>query len=847
MNKMRIISTVLMIFVWLVTAAFQPLPITPAAVDAPANFTKVGPAFGITVSSTDVLLQWNPSSTPGVTYQYCVRANKSGCANEKKWVTAGSNTSFPVQGLTPGITYYWQVRATDASGTTEADSGAWWWFTVQSNANLPSAFAKLTPTDTSVSVPVTGLVISWGTSANADRYEYCYDTINNNLCDGAWTNAGTATTATLPPLIYYKVYYWQVRAVNSFGNVQADSGTWWWFWTQTAPPGAFSKLSPSDGALDQLTSLTLSWQNAGAGATYQYCLDAAFGSSCTNDSAWIGTGSVTSANLTGLTYNTTYTWQVRATNGGTVTQADGGLFWSFTTRVAPPAAFGKTSPGDGSAGQPLAPTLTWEASAGTGVTYEYCYSKAKTAENACDGTWYPVGAETSASPSGLSSETLYYWQVRARNASGYTYANGSADALWSFTTQISAPWGFDKLSPTIGTAGVPLSVILEWSSSDGAEEYFYCVSFSEACDNTANSTNWISVGMATEVSPAFFLTTGKTYYWQVKAVNSQGDTYANGGVWWNFATIANPPSPLSKISPMDSAINQPLSPWLFWSKSLDAASYEYCIIASATPPLACDTGWMPVVPNPSPDELYPSINVAGPLTHNTKYYWQVRAINGGTTEANQGVWWSFTTLMNPPVVDDVANQAFQTNEDAPLSASLVATSNYGKTFTLVGSLPAGTLDFHSDGAFNYTPVANFNGQVSFQFTVSDGYNPPTPPHTATITVNPVGDPPMLQTISNLTVVSTNLVTFTAVATDADTPYGDTLSYSILEVLPQGATFNPATGVFRWFPKWQLAPATNVYTFTVVVTDTDLPTHNSVQQVVQITVLPQPIWLPVIFR
>jgi hypothetical protein len=841
MNKMRMISTALVIFVWLVTAAFQPLPISPAAVDAPDPFTKLAPANGSTnLLISGVTLQWTASS-PGVTYEYCLKTSSNLKCPGPKWISAGSATSVPIQGLTPGVTYYWQVRATDSTGTTEADSGAWFWFTTQSSANLPGAFSKLTPADTSLNMPVTGLDLTWGDSAGADRYEYCYDTVNNNLCDGTWTNTGTTTSATLSGLIYDKVYYWQVRAVNAYGSVQADGGTWWTFWTVAAPLGAFSKLSPADGTTDQPTSLTLSWQ-ASAGATYQYCLDAAFGSTCASDGAWIST-SDTSASLTGLAYNATYFWQVRAINDTTVTQANDGLFWSFTTQIAPPAVFGKTSPGDGALDLPLAPILTWEASAGTGVTYEYCYSTAKTAENTCDGTWYPAGAATSASLSGLSNETLYYWQVRAVNASGYTYANGSADALWSFTTQISAPWAFNKVSPISGTSGVPLNISLEWSTSAGAARYFYCV---DDVNNDTCDSGWVLNNANTTVMPPS-LVTGHTYYWQVYAENSQGQTLADGGAWWSFSTIDSMPSSFSKISPMNGAVNQQTSPWLYWSPSEGVEEYRYCL-ATAAPvdPEACDTGWQPISPQAAGP--YPSINLPGPLYYDTTYYWQVAAANsGGTVYANGADWWTFTTIKAPPEVSD---QAFQTNEDTTLAGAhlTVISANYTPlTYTLVGSLPAGTLDFHSDGAFSYTPVADFNGQVSFQFIVSDGYNPPTPPHTATITVNPVNDAPVLQAIPNLSVVSTNLATFTAVATDADTPYGDTLTYSILEVLPQGATFNPATGVFRWFPKWLPAPATNVYTFTVVVTDTDLPTPNFAQQVVQITVLPLVLWLPTITR
>ncbi len=843
MNKIRITSTVLIIFVWLVTAAFQPMPVTPAAVDAPAAFNKLAPTSGSTVPlAGGVKLEWDPS-TSGATYEYCLKTNSNPKCPGRKWIYVGTDLFVNLQGLTPGVTYYWQVRATDATGTTEANGG-WWSFTTQTNALLPGAFAKVTPADASLDVPVSSLTLSWDVSARATRYEYCFDTVNNNLCDGTWTNAGAATTVTLTGLIYDKIYYWQVRAVNAYGSVQADDATWWWFWTVAAPPGAFSKLTPEDGALDQQTSVTLSWQ-ATDGATYQYCIDAAFGSTCASDSAWVNTGATTSASLGGLANDTTYYWQVRALNGPTVILADNGAFWSFTTRIAPPGAFGKTSPGDGSLDQPLNPTLTWGGSAGTNVTYEYCYSTTKTAANACDGTWYPAGANTSASLSGLSNDTLYYWQVRAVNTSGATYANGSETALWNFTTQISPPWAFDKISPASGADSVPLNVNLGWSASTGADKYYYCVDKTDddACDP---GTGWV-VAEGSTTALVTSLDPNTTYYWQVKAENSQGTTYADGNTWSSFTTISVP-SGFSKISPMDGVADQQLSPWLYWLPSDTVEYYEYCLTSTLPVPPAppvC-SAWQQITPVPA--GTYLSFNLPSPLAYATTYYWQVRAVNGTIpTEANLGTWWSFTTVMAPPVVGDLA---FTTPEDTPLTAAhlTVTSANYSPlTYTLVGSWPAGSLSLQNDGTFTYNPVANYDGTVTFQFIVSDGHNPPVGPKTATITVTPVNDPPVLQPIANLSVVSSDLVTFTVVATDADTPYGDTLSYSILEVLPAGATFNPSTGVFRWFAKWLPSPASNVYSFTVVATDADLPTPSSVQQVVQITVLPQVILLPVILR
>jgi predicted outer membrane repeat protein len=89
---------------------------------------------------------------------------------------------------------------------------------------------------------------------------------------------------------------------------------------------------------------------------------------------------------------------------------------------------------------------------------------------------------------------------------------------------------------------------------------------------------------------------------------------------------------LGKLSPPNSTTNQPLSSTLSWSSVEGATSYEYCYSSVAGP---C-TQWHSVGSNTS-------VTLNG-LAPNYTYYWQMRAVDsGGTTEANDGVWWSFTT------------------------------------------------------------------------------------------------------------------------------------------------------------------------------------------------------------
>ena len=406
----------------------------------PANFTKFTPVNGAENQATSLTLSWM-ESVGADSYAFCYdQSDDEACTN---WVGVDTSTSIPIYDLTPGATYYWQVKAVNTFGETLADDRTFWSFTV---GELPGAFSKSSPSNGALG-QLTSLTLEWGDSLGAASYEYCYALTTG--CTG-WVSTGTVTSAAISGLSYGATYYWQVRAVNTYGETLADGGTYWSFTVGTLP-GAFSKISPADGAVDQLTGVTLSWETSAGATDYAYCYATSPG--CTS---WVSVGTATSAGLSGLSYGATYYWQVRASNTLGDTLADGGAYWSFTVGTLP-GAFSKVSPADEAVNQPTSLTLSWGISSGA-TAYEYCIDS--TDDNAC-ATWVSTGATPSAAISGLTYATIYYWQVRATNDLGTTYANNLSTAFWSFSTafpemdvrgnSVSIMDGDDSPSPTDGT------------------------------------------------------------------------------------------------------------------------------------------------------------------------------------------------------------------------------------------------------------------------------------------------------------------------------------------------------------------------------------------------------------
>lgn len=156
-----------------------------------------------------------------------------------------------------------------------------------------------------------------GSSTNSGiGYEYASRLIAGQTAAEALYNAKSGMVA--PKL--------NSRLMNFYDfNLYGDPAT---YLLPPMSPSAFSKASPDNNAINQPASLEISWQATSPSSRYEYCYDTTHEGSC---DSWTNIGLSTSANLSGLSKNTTYYWQVRAWNGQTLlTYANNGDWWQFT-------------------------------------------------------------------------------------------------------------------------------------------------------------------------------------------------------------------------------------------------------------------------------------------------------------------------------------------------------------------------------------------------------------------------------------------------------------------------------------------------------------------------------------
>ncbi len=95
----------------------------------------------------------------------------------------------------------------------------------------PTTFTKVAPAFGATDQSLTP-ALSWTSSPDAQEYQYCVDTINNDACDGEWVVVNNDLTVTLDTLHPNTTYYWQVRSVSPSGTTYANDDTWWSFTTE---------------------------------------------------------------------------------------------------------------------------------------------------------------------------------------------------------------------------------------------------------------------------------------------------------------------------------------------------------------------------------------------------------------------------------------------------------------------------------------------------------------------------------------------------------------------------------------------------------------------------------------
>ncbi len=458
--------------------------------------TELGPPGRLSAEPGDgeVALSWDaPSSDGGAAVErYEYRYGESG-ASFGAWTSTGTQRTATVTSLVNGRRYAFEVRAVNSAGSNAAAS-------IAAIAGSP----PFPPRSLTAAGRIGRVNLSWKAPASAiasaiSGYEYRYRASDGSF--GAWASVGTALRVTVSGLTNGRSYIFEVRAVNSAGAGAAAS--------KTATPRAEKPPAPRDlSATGDDRWVLLTWKApAHDGGTpierYEYRYRASDGSF----GAWTSVGTALRVTVGGLTNHTAYVFEVRARN-----RLGGG---ASASKAATPEADPPQAPRDLSATKSdRQVVLTWKAPASAGSApierYEYRHQVGGSFQ-----AWRSAGTALGVTVRGLTNGAEYVFEVRARNRFG-----AGASARTSKTP------GFKPDRPEdLTAASGHRRVSLSWSvpaqngaSAIGGYEYRY-----RASDGSFGV--WTSVGLALRVTVGG-LTNGRSYIFEVRAVNSVGASAA---------------------------------------------------------------------------------------------------------------------------------------------------------------------------------------------------------------------------------------------------------------------------------------------------------------------------------
>ena len=398
-----------------------------------------------------------------------------------------------------------------------------------------------------------------------------------------------------------------------------------------ANPGTPVLVSPKTGSTTSNQRPVLTWKLTASANTYtvEIATDYGFSSiiktntgtdlSYTPDSD-LGTG--------------VYYWRVKAINTDTTSIAGPwSSVFSFTVDITPPDVPVLSLPLEGATPVGI-PSFTWLAVTGANA-YQFEFDDnsdfASPVFSSPDGSIssQPVIATLTYKPTGMLTETLYYWRVRARDAMGNW---GDWSLSRSLIVQASVPAAPAIVSPVIASS-VNANPTLKWNSVTGGVVYQVQVSSTNNFSGTLLDDQTKSVGEFSHTISAA-LTEG-IWYWRVRAFNSTQGAGAWSAVANFIYDITDPDAPVLS-APLDGST--PLgTPSFTWLASTTAKKYQFEYGTSLDGGTTID----PIFTSPDGSVVsQPAITVltykpSVAMLAGTTFYWHVKACDAA---GNWGDW-----------------------------------------------------------------------------------------------------------------------------------------------------------------------------------------------------------------
>jgi len=507
---------------------------------------SLAPMFGMPTpanSSTNQPLSfiWGiPINDPdGDSFSWTIQCS-NGQTNSGTGATNGTKT-LTLSGLAYETPYKVWVNATDPFGSGQYNKS---WYTFSTKTNLPPVFQEPSPVNGSTNLP---LDFAWSIPINDSEGDSLTWTI---VCSNEQTNNGTGETngtkiLGLFGLSYSTTYKVWVNATDPDGSNQYTR-RWYNFTTKTSLPPVFGAPTPENGSIGN--QLSFDWSiniSDPEGDSFNWVIQCSNGDTASLDGGLNGTKSLS---LSNLTYSTTYTVLVNATDpdgSGQYTRR----WYMFTTKEDnSPPVFGQPIPANNSIDQPL--SLTWSIPINDPEGDAFSWTIQCSNGQTISGTAATNGTKT-LSISGLAYLTTFNVWVNATDPTG---SDQYTRRWYSFTTKANMPPVFGSPSPINESTNNQLNLTWGILINDSEGNSFR---WTIECNNGQNN-NGNNAENGTKSLLLSNLSYSTTYTVWVNATDPAGSGQYRRE-WYRFTTKPNLPPTLGLPNPANRSTYPALS------------------------------------------------------------------------------------------------------------------------------------------------------------------------------------------------------------------------------------------------------------------------------------------------
>ena len=540
-----------------------------------ANFSIPDFTIGATPASRTIDVGASTNYTVNLGYLY---GFAHPCTLSVSGLPGGTTASFSPNPVNPPTTS--SVMNVNTTGSTPAGT---YTLTIQGTGSqthsttvtlvvnvAPASFTLISP-DSSSTVSTLTPTLRWHKATDPDpldtiKYNVYYTRKSDFSTSDSITNISD-TSRVLPTLQDDTVYYWKIKAKDKWGKTTWSSNTWNFRIYVPQQPATFNLVHPVDRETVWVYSDTIIWRKTtdpdpGDSIVYDLYYDTLSGFTTPTI---ISNLSDTFYYFTGID-DKTYYWKVLAkdinTSGRWSTQTN----WRFNMYVPQaPNPFSLGSPDDKDT-VILHPKLYWHKATdpdpGDQLSYTIYWS--------LDSLSYPnsfTTTDTVYTLPGLLNDTVYYWKVRVKDR--FNLMTWSTQPYWSFRALNVAPSSFTLISPKNDSTVSVLTPTLSWHKPydpDPLDPISYIVYYS--LNSTFAVYDSVLATDTAKVLPTLY--DDSTYYWKVKAKDSNGATGWSTPSYWSFKVYyPQQPQVFTLLLPLNNSTSSDSTVNFIWQSTTD--------------------------------------------------------------------------------------------------------------------------------------------------------------------------------------------------------------------------------------------------------------------------------------